>query len=139
MLFATGASAAAPSWDTCPDTWVATDGLGRGLPLHATTGPPRENRTVGIFYFLWNEGQNPVYDLSKLTAENPDTPAYGPPGAFHHWGEPLFGYYQQTDRYVLRKHMQMLTDAGVDVLFLDVTNALTYDKVATACSPCWMK
>ena len=124
-----GFATAAPAWDTCADTWVATDGLGRSLPLNITTGPPKANRTVGIFYFLWNEGQNPVYDLTKILAQNPDHPAFGPPGAFHHWGEPLFGYYKQDDRYVLRKHLQMLTDAGVDVLFLDVTNALTYDSV----------
>jgi hypothetical protein len=128
-LLTISAATAGPAWDTCADTWVATDGLGRSLPLHATTGPLKPNRTVGIFYFLWNEGQNPVYDLTKITAQNPDAPPYGPPGAFHHWGEPLFGYYQQSDRYVLRKHMQMLTDAGVDVLLLDVTNALTYDSV----------
>lgn len=123
------AAPVAPSWDICADTWVATDGLGRSLPLNATTGPPKANRTVGIFYFLWNEGQNPVYDLTKIVANHPENPVYGPRGAFHHWSEPLFGYYQQSDRYVLRKHMQMLTNAGVDVLLLDVTNALTYDSV----------
>ena len=118
-----------PVWDTCADTWVATDGVGRSLPLHDATGPPKANRSVGIFYFLWNEGQNPVYDLTKIVAANPDNPPYGPVHSFHHWGEPLFGYYKQDDRYVLRKHMQMLADAGVDVLLLDVTNALTYDSV----------
>ena len=128
------ATAGAPGipWDTVADTWVATDGLGRSLPDYATTGPVKPNRTVGIFYFLWNEGQNPVYDLTQIIAANPEQPAYGPPGSFHHWGEPLFGYYQQTDRYVLRKHMQMLADAGVDVLLLDVTNAFTYDAVRDA-------
>jgi hypothetical protein len=128
-----GPAVAAPiSWDTCADTWVATDALGRALPGHAETGPPKTNRQVGIFYLLWNEGQNPVYDLTKILASNPANPAYGPPGSFHHWDEPLFGYYQQTDRYVIRKHMQMLADAGVDVLLLDVTNAFTYDPVRDA-------
>ena len=116
-------------WDIGPDRWVATDGLGRSLPTAAEVGMPKGNRTVGLFYFLWNEGQNPVYDLSKLRAANPEQPALGPPNAFHHWGEPLFGYYRQDDVYVLRKHLQMVSDAGVDVLFLDVTNALTYDGV----------
>jgi hypothetical protein len=129
---AMGGVAAGAGWDTCADTWVAGDGLGRVLPLHAATGPPKAGRTVGIFYFLWNEGQGPVHDLSKIMSANPDNPAYGPPGAFHHWAEPLFGYYQQDDRHVLRKHMQMLADAGVDVLCLDVTNAFTYDRVRDA-------
>ncbi|MCX6877761.1 MAG: hypothetical protein NTW21_28710 [Verrucomicrobia bacterium] len=122
-------SAKVLSWDTLADTWVATDGLGRSLPLNDTTGPVKPNRTVGMFYFLWNEGQGPVHDLTKIFAANPEHPTYGPEHAFHHWGEPLFGYYKQDDRYVLRKHMQMLADAGVDVLLLDVTNALTYDSV----------
>jgi hypothetical protein len=126
---AVAAAPPAPPWDTAADTWVATDGLGRRLPDHAATGPVKPGRTVGIFYFLWNEGQGPVHDLSKILAQDPANPPYGPPGAFHHWSEPLFGYYQQTDRYVLRKHMQMLADAGVDVLCLDVTNAFTYDSV----------
>jgi hypothetical protein len=125
-------SAPAIPWDTCPDTWVATDGLGRSLPDQSVTGPAKPGRTVGIFYFLWNEGQNPVYDLTKIVAANPEKPTYGPVHLFHHWGEPLFGYYQQNDRYVIRKHMQMLTDAGVDVLLLDVTNAFTYDSVRDA-------
>jgi hypothetical protein len=40
------------SWDTFADTWVATDGLGRLLPTNDAVGPPRPNRTVGIFYYL---------------------------------------------------------------------------------------
>ncbi|WP_337176404.1 hypothetical protein [Paludisphaera sp.] len=121
-----------PAWDVMADTWVATDGLGRAVPGAAEVGPPRAGRTVGIFYFLWSEGQNPVYDLTKLVAANPDDPKFGPPGAFHHWGEPLFGYYRDDDPYVIRKHVQMLADAGVDVWFFDVTNALTYDSVRDA-------
>ncbi len=41
---------------------------------------------------------------------------------YHHWSEPLFGYYVSTDRWVLRKHAEMLADAGVDVVFFDCTN-----------------
>jgi len=125
-------SADEPAWDVMADTWTATDGLGRSLPNAAEVGPPRPGKTTGIFYFLWSEGQNPVYDLSKILAANPDDPQFGPPQAFHHWAEPLFGYYRDDDPYVIRKHVQMLTDAGVDVLFFDVTNALTYDPVRDA-------
>ena len=133
VLSASGAnsSSAAPDtapWDTFSDTWVATDGLGRSLPTAEITGPPRGNRFVGIFYFLWLEGQNPIYDLTKLLAANPTNPAYGPKHAFHFWGEPLFGYYRSDDSWVIRKHAQMLADAGVDVVVFDVTNALTYDQ-----------
>lgn len=129
FLISAASAQSVPVWDNLSDTWAATDSLGRTLPLNAETGPIRKDKTVGIFYFLWNEGQGPVYDLSKILKANPRNPQFGPVGTFHHWSEPLFGYYKQDDRYVLRKHMQMLSDAGVDVLFFDVTNAFTYDSV----------
>jgi hypothetical protein len=116
--------------DTASDTWAATDALGRSLPDHRECGKPRPGKYVGIFYFLWmdrNAGSR-VFDISKLLAENPASPKWGPPGAFHWWGEPRFGYYRSDDEFVIRKHAQMLADAGVDVLFFDVTNALTYDE-----------
>lgn len=119
---------AQPAWDTYADTWMATDNLGRSLPTHDEVGSPRTNRFVGIFYFLWLEGHGPVYDLSKLLAANPTHPAYGPKSAFHFWGEPLFGYYRSDDEFVIRKHAQMLSDAGVDVVFFDVSNGLTYER-----------
>jgi hypothetical protein len=131
LLLALGAAARAqaPAWDTQPDTWAATDALGRALPLARECGPPRAGKTVGIFYFLWMQPQPgpKILDLSKILAEHPEHPAFGPPGAFHWWGEPLLGYYASDDECVIRKHAQMLTDAGVDVVIFDVTNALTYD------------
>ncbi len=132
-----------------PTTWAATDDLGRTLPLHAETGDPKENRTVGIFYFTWlgahgydahtpplaEEGVMPVYDsvdyrspydISQLLDEHPKDPAYGPDLAFHHWGESTFGYYLSDDDWVIAKHAQLLSDAGVDVIVFDITNALIY-------------
>ncbi len=47
-------------------------------------------------------------------------------GAMHHWGESQFGYYLADDAYVLRRHAQMLADAGVDFIVFDVTNQATY-------------
>ena len=46
------------------------------------------------------------------------------------WGEPLFGYYTSDDEWVMRKHVQMLTDADVDYLVFDTTNAFTYTSQA---------
>lgn len=83
---------------------------------------------MGIFYFLWLNGPGPVYDLSRILAANPLQPQYGPMHAFHWWGQPLLGYYRSDDRAVIRQHAQMLADAGIDVVFFDVTNALTYDQ-----------
>lgn len=120
----------APAWDTWSDTWVATDGLGRRVPTYEDVGAPRHGKTVGIFYFLWlgSHGRE-LYDITKILAANPESPEYGPRGKFHFWGEPLFGYYLSDDAWVIRKHAQMLADAGVDVLFFDVTNGFTYDEV----------
>ena len=121
-------------WDTMSDTWVATDGLDRTLPTYDQVGPPRANRFVGLFYFLWlgAHGTNGPYDISKILAANPDAihntndSAWGPLGKFHHWGEPHFGYYLSDDAWVIRKHATMLTDAGVDVIIFDTTNGYTY-------------
>ena len=118
-----------PRRDLESDTWVATDALGRTLPGVAECGPPRPGKTVGLFYFLWlGAHDRDLHDISRLRAADPDAPAYGPPGVFHWWGEPHLGYYRSDDEFVIRKHAQMLTEAGVDVLILDVTNGLTYDE-----------
>ncbi|KAB7726706.1 hypothetical protein F5984_24075 [Rudanella paleaurantiibacter] len=130
------------------DTWVATDAMGRAVATNTQGGAIRKDKFVGIFYFVWHgahgydkhSGALPdervmpkaasdtisPYDISKLLAANPDNPNYGPIHAFHHWGEPYFGYYLPDDERIIRKHAQMLSDAGVDVLILDITNAAIY-------------
>lgn len=118
-----------PERDTRPDTWAAADALHRRLPTSVDVGPPKPDRTVGIFYFNWHAafGTKQVHDIAKILAANPTDPRWGPVQAPHYWSEPRFGYYRPDDPWVLRKHMQMLSDAGVDVLILDATNGLTYD------------
>lgn len=107
--------------------WVATDALGRSLPVQSETGKPRTAKYVGLFYFLWHGAYSgKIYDISRLLRANPARPAYGPPGAFHWWGEPEAGYYRADDPWLIRRHLQMMTNAGVDLLFLDVTNGSTY-------------
>lgn len=139
------------------DTWVAIDALGRTLVTGPKESGLRKDKYVGMFYFIWqgahgfdkhgaggeNEGVGDKlpgdtlspYDNSKLLAENPSNPKYGPIHAWHYWGEPYFGYYLPDDEWIIRKHAQMLSDAGVDVLILDVTNAAIYlpqvTKIAT--------
>jgi hypothetical protein len=124
-------------WDTYSDTWVATDALNRQLPAHGEVGAPRNDRFVGLFFFLWhgahvNATWGGPYDISRILAQDrealhkPTNPLWGPIGAPHHWGESLFGYYLSDDAYVLRKQAQMLADAGVDTLIFDVSNQNTY-------------
>lgn len=126
--------------DTMPDTWTATDALGRTVPGFAECGPPRADRTVAMFYFLWlgPHARGGPYDISKILDQNPaamsepENPLWGPLGSPHHWGESLLGYYDSSDPYVLAKHAQMLADAGVDVVVFDVTNQHTYTDNAKA-------
>ncbi|UFH55979.1 hypothetical protein [Spirosoma sp. KNUC1025] len=108
--------------------WVATDGLGRTLPSYAATGGFKNNKYVGIFYFLWHGQYNDkaVYDISSITKSNPTNPKFGPEGAFHWWGEPEVGYFKADDPWVIRRNLQLLTLAGVDILFFDATNADPY-------------
>jgi len=118
--------------------WPATDALGRELPLTAEVGPPKKDRFVGIFYPIWtgDEYSYGPYDISKILAEQPDMRTapnfrHRGPKQWHmaFWGEPVFGYYKLTDPWVIRRHMHMLADAGVDTLVLDATNADIYEKV----------
>ena len=120
--------------DIGSDTWVATDALGRKVPVFPDVPAPRPDRTVGLFYFLWHGAhiQGGPFDVARILAsdpqamQKPDSPLWGPLHAPHHWGESIFGYYLTTDEGVLRKHAQMLADAGVDVVIFDVTNQVTY-------------
>ncbi len=114
-----------------------TDALGREKK---TDSGDRDGRYVGIFYFMWlNEGNRP-YDISKMLEEYgefnlegsplwalPGSPAYdesiSPLYAFHYFEEPLYGYYASTDKWVIMRHLELLSQAGVDFLYLDFTNA----------------
>ena len=116
----------------------AVDHLGRKLPSWQEVRAKQPGKIVALFYYLWlgYHGTQGPYDISKILAADPDamqhpnSPLWPP--AEHtplmHWGEPLFGYYISQDEWVLRRHVQMFIDAGIDVLFFDVTNGFTYRK-----------
>ena len=116
-------------------SFVAFDALGRALPT-AEECPLKTDskmRTVGIFYITWHtpdhHNERPyTYDVTKrieadslCTRGNPDFPY-----ATYHWGEPEYGYFLSRDKYVCFHDLSMLADAGVDVLIMDVTNAVCY-------------
>lgn len=124
--------------DIYPDTWVASDALGRTMPGFADVGPVKKDqrRVVGIFYITWHSDSHSTLkspytaDVSKVLAADPSArlDAKHPlwtEGSYH-WGEPEAGYFLSKDEYVIRKDMSMLADAGVDVLVMDVTNAVRY-------------
>lgn len=96
----------------------------------------KESRDVGLFYFLWLGAHgNKVYDISDLLENNPDAlwdpegTTESPTGSYHFWGEPLYGYYRSDDPWVITRHVELFTMAGIDFLGFDVTNAVTYDNV----------
>ncbi len=115
---------------------VGFDEYGRSL---TPVSSRREDKEVGIFYFLWlgQHGTPEIYDNSiileqygKDTLFHTDDRMVSPAGQFHWWSEPLYGYYNSSDEWVIRRHMEMLTQAGVDFLVFDVTNCFTYQSVA---------
>lgn len=130
--------------------WRAVDGLGRSVDSSIKTGTIRDGKKVGIFYFLWLSEDVPKshwsdgpYDLTKLLAKLPRKEAKDVEssvndlwpkgeGTMMFWGEPLFGYYATRDPWVIRRHVQLLVDAGVDFLVFDTTNNVTYPREVRA-------
>lgn len=125
--------------------WPATDALDRTLPVGPATAGPRPNRTVGIFYFLWHERalSEPAFTIAHLLAKDPDilkkpdSPLWGPPRTQYYWGEPLYGYYNSMDPWVLRRHATLLADAGIDTVIFDTTNRKTYREVYLKIGEVW--
>jgi len=123
---------------------VAVDALGRSVKSAGES-----EKKVGMFYFLWSiEDFAKVYNITEIVKNNPDAiqseQAWQDAGGggryeFHHWNEPMFGYYSARDAWVLNKHLQMLTDAGVDFLVFDATNKYTYDDYAKALIEVWYR
>ena len=122
--------------DLMSDTWVATDAMGRQMPLQEAVGPVKEGRHfTGIFYITWHGAGNhnlpgPYTDVTKILAEDPSArlDAHHPLWKYgsYHWGEPEAGYFLSQDTWLMRRDLSMLQDAGIDVLILDVTNGVCY-------------
>ncbi|WP_423128735.1 T9SS type A sorting domain-containing protein [Gaoshiqia sp. Z1-71] len=129
----------------------ATDALGRKLLMREEAGSLRKNKFVGLFYWTWHTddmgGFSPVLNITEILERYPEAatdaghPAWhGIVGGVFWWDEPLFGYYRTTDEWVLRKHAEMLADAGVDVVFFDCTNGnFTWKSSYTKLLEVWMQ
>ena len=126
--------------DIRPDTWAAVDGLGRTLPVKGEVREKNDRKFVGLFYWTWHTSfaqNHAAKNATEILADHPEilhdfnSPLWGNTysGYPHYWNKPLFGYYRDTDEYVLRKHAELLADAGVDVIFFDCTNGTaTWDE-----------
>ena len=117
---------------------VGVDQFGRSF---GTITGFKKDRQVGMFFWPWI-GQpyaSGIYDATKiaalpngikiLTDFNSYDESISPNGQAHYWGEPIWGYYNSEDEWVIRKQMQMIAAAGVDFIFFDTTNALIYSNV----------
>ncbi len=123
-------------------TWSATDDLDRTTP---TDVGEANGKQVGLFYFLIHSDSfsgREVNDVTRFYLEggteqiqNILSSFAGRDGAY--WAEPYFGYYSSHDEWVYRKHAYMLSAAGVDFIFLDVSNNVFYVEQATVLFDTW--
>ena len=128
LLLATAAAGQAVN----SDSWAATDALGRKVREYKEAGDKKKDKLVAMFYWTWHtdfvaDGDGkPVQNITETLRKYPEAAFdYNHPAWKHgtcFWEQPLFGYYRTTDPWVLRKHAEMLADAGVDVVFFDCTN-----------------
>lgn len=89
---------------------------------------------IGLFYFLWlgEHGDSGPQDIQKILdkygkdANNPNLPEWSSKRGIYFFAEPLYGYYYSNDSWVMRKHVELLTNAGVDFLYFDTTNNACY-------------
>lgn len=108
----------------------AYDSLFRKLPEISGF---RKDRFVGLFYWTWHtrqmNGKEPknnteiiakypeaVNDYNHFAWENTKL------GYPYYWGEPIYGYYDDNDDYVIERNAELLSIAGVDVIIFDCTN-----------------
>ena len=93
------------------------------------------DNVVGIFYFLWLSQASQSVNVDSFekqgkvenTLTGSDVP-YGP--TFTYWGEPLYGFYQVEDEWVVRKHVELFMNAGLDFICFDTTNNDYYEPAA---------
>ena len=128
-IFAFSVSAA-----VTPSAWTAVDGLGRTLSDFSEVGSRREDRFVGMFYWTWHYPWTDEYEpittgsvLDSYPEAVNDWEHAAWNGTYsgrpYFWDEPLYGFYTNTDEYVLRKHAELLADADIDTVIFDTTNS----------------
>ncbi len=116
--------------DLCADTWEATDMLGRHVASVEDVHAKRKDKKVGLFYWTWHEGHAhmrpvdvvDVLDKYPAAEYRADHPAWGKKPFQCFWHEPLYGFYRNSDPYIIRHHAALLAAAGVDFMCFDCTN-----------------
>ena len=117
------------------------DALGRTINR---VDSQKKDKYVGIFYSMWlgqhKSQQTGIYNVTYLESSDEglaylnsvEDSEYSRMNEFHFWGEPLYGYYNTRDPWVLTRHMELFMDAGIDYLCIDATNRVIYqDSITT--------
>ena len=115
---------------------TAVDDYGRTVTV---ADPSGDDLYVGMFYFAWlgSQEMTGIYNVTELERNdrdalyNPvDTTGKSPAWQFHFESEPLYGYYSMLDPWVITRHVELFTMAGLDYICFDYTNAVQYNNVA---------
>ncbi len=115
------------------DNWVCTDGAGRILPDFSITGKSKNDKYVGMYYtlthgyFQHNKGitkSRSVMEVLEKDHINLEWNALDPSKTVVNYfmTEPEDGYINSSDSWYERKQLIMLGNAGVDFIFIDLTN-----------------
>ena len=117
-----------------------TDAVGRKVDVK--DGAKTGTKYVGLFYSLWlgnhKDSQSDIYDITALLSTQEGTEALGDTqnnnlskvNEFHFFAQPLYGYYSMNDPWVVTRHIELLTMAGIDYLCFDATNTIIYPTSA---------
>ena len=117
---------------------VGEDALGRKLERVGEL--KAQKKYVGVFYSAWlgqhPEAQKGAYNITYLESTPEGRAALAdlssgnklsPVGEFHFWGEPLYGYYNMKDPWVVARHVELFIQAGLDYICMDMTNGVIYN------------
>ncbi len=117
--------------------YAGVDDLDRALADSDTVGAVKteQERYVGLFYFLWHGAHDATGTIGvarnmQAILDGTSKVGYGIKNEVHWFAEPLYGYYFANDAWVLRKHAELLTNAGVDFFYFDTTNNFAYTGTA---------
>ena len=114
-----------------PSTWVFTDGLGRESLTNADVGNLKDDKTLAMFYWQWHisfDNNTDAFNIQNFIEKYPEAKndvsfAGWNDSSVYYWNEPIYGYYRSDDNWVLRRHAELLANAGVDAVFFDNTNS----------------
>ncbi len=115
---------------------ASTDDYGRSF---TASGDYASDKYVGIFYCLW-QSYAPTSDVPDVSvfeesgkAENVLTGSDVPSQPnFTWWGKPMYDYYVAGDKWVIRRHLELFINAGLDFICFDCSNDNIYTKAANA-------